>query len=196
MSAPPLAPAQAPVAAPSPQAIASLPVPNQSSANIETPPASTVNQSLVNEPVANPPAVNWSGVNQPTVSPVDANSAAGEAPSKVQTAAVPPTQPAPSSIGKHSAARPPVKLDDSEMAMLIKRGHSLLKDGDFTAARLLFERGADAGSASRAGAGLYLRSTGYQAAWLPYGKAGRRKRSKLVPNCRRPGLGRRQAAAG
>jgi hypothetical protein len=32
-----------------------------------------------------------------------------------------------------------VKLDDSEMAMLSKRGHSLLKDGDFTAARLLFE---------------------------------------------------------
>ncbi|HEV2625070.1 MAG TPA: hypothetical protein VGV62_08150, partial [Xanthobacteraceae bacterium] len=85
MSAPPLAPAQAPVAAPSPHAIASLPAPNQSSANIETPPASTVNQSLVNESVANPPAVNRSGVNQPTVSPVDANSAAGEAPSKVQT---------------------------------------------------------------------------------------------------------------
>jgi hypothetical protein len=142
---PQIPPAQAPVAAPPPQAIASLPPPNQSPANVETPPASTVNQSAVNEPVANQPAVN-----RPTVSPAEANSAASEAPSKVQTAAVPPTQPASSSIATQSAARPPVALDDSEIAMLIKRGNSLLKDGDFTAARLLFERGADAGSAEAA----------------------------------------------
>jgi hypothetical protein len=147
VSAPPpqLPSAQAPVAAPTPQAIASLPPPNQSSANVETPPASTVNQSAVNEPVVNQPVAN-----RPTVPPVEANSAASEAPSKVQTAAVTPTQPASSSIAKQSAARPPVALDDSEIAMLIKRGNSLLKDGDFTAARLLFERGADAGSAEAA----------------------------------------------
>jgi hypothetical protein len=132
---PQLPPAQATVAAPPPQAIASLPPPNQSSANVETPPASAVNQPVVN---------------QPTVSPVEANSAASEAPSKVQTAAVPPTQPASSSIAKQSAARPPVALDDSEIAMLIKRGNNLLKDGDFAAARLLFERGANAGSAEAA----------------------------------------------
>jgi TPR repeat protein len=89
-------------------------------------------------------------VNQPTVSPVEVNSAASETPSKVQTAAVPPTQPASSSIAKQSAARPPVALDDSEIAMLIKRGNNLLKDGDFAAARLLFERGANAGSAEAA----------------------------------------------
>jgi len=142
---PQIPPAQAPVAAPPPQAIASLPPPNQSPANVETPPAATVNQSAVNEPVANQPAVN-----RPTVSPAEANSAASEAPSKVQTAAVPPTQPASSSIAKQTAARPPVALDDSEIAMLIKRGNSLLKDGDFTAARLVFERGADAGSAEAA----------------------------------------------
>jgi hypothetical protein len=142
---PQIPPAQAPVAAPPPQAIASLPPPNQSPANVETPPASTVNQSAVNEPVANQPAVN-----RPTVSPAEANSAASEAPSKVQTAAVPPTQPASSSIATQSAARPPVALDVSEIAMLIKRGNSLLKDGDFTAARLLFGRGADAGSAEAA----------------------------------------------
>ena len=41
-------------------------------------------------------------------------------------------------------------LDDSEIAMLIKRGNNLLKDGDFAAARLLFERGANAGSAEAA----------------------------------------------
>jgi hypothetical protein len=128
-------PAQATVPAPPPQAIASLPPPNQSSANVETPPASAVNQPVVN---------------QPTVSPVEANSAANEAPLKVQTAAVPPTQPASSSIAKQSAARPPVALDDSEIAMLIKRGNNLLKDGDFAAARLLFERGANAGSAEAA----------------------------------------------
>jgi hypothetical protein len=147
VSAPPpqLPPAQAPVAAPPPQAIASLPPPNQSPANVETPPASTVNQSAVNEPAVNQPAVN-----RPTVSPGEANSAASEAPSKVQTAAVPPSQPTSSSIANQSAARLPVALDDSEIAMLIKRGNSLLKDGDFTAARLLFERGADAGSAEAA----------------------------------------------
>jgi GLTT repeat (6 copies) len=128
-------PAQATVPAPPPQAIASLPPPNQSSANVETPPASAVNQPVVN---------------QPAVSPVEANSAANETPSKVQTAAVPPTQPASSSIAKQSAARPPVALDDSEIAMLIKRGNNLLKDGDFAAARLLFERGANAGSAEAA----------------------------------------------
>jgi hypothetical protein len=145
-SAPPpqIPPAQANVAAPPPQAIASLPPPNQSPANVETPPASTVNQSAVNEPAANPPAVN-----RPTVSPAEANSAASEAPSKVQTAAVPPTQPASSSIARQNASSP-VALDDSEIAMLIKRGNSLLKDGDFTAARLVFERGADAGSAEAA----------------------------------------------
>jgi hypothetical protein len=145
VSAPPpqLPSAQAPVAAPAPQAIASLPPPNQSSANVETPPASTVNQSAVNEP-------NQPVANRPTVPPVETNSAASEAPSKVQTAAVPPTQPASSSIAKQNAARPPVALDDSEIAMLIKRGNNLLKDGDFAAARLLFERGADAGSAEAA----------------------------------------------
>lgn len=132
---PQLPPAQATVAAPPPQAIASLPPPNQSSANVETPPASAVNQPVVN---------------QPTVSPVEASSAASEAPSKVQTAAVPPTQPASSSIAKQSAPRPPVAPDDSEIAMLIKRGNNLLKDGDFAAARLLFERGANAGSAEAA----------------------------------------------
>ena len=131
-----LADAGSPIAStPPPQAIASLPPPNQSSANVETPPASAINQ-----PVAN----------QPTVSPVEASPAASEAPSKVQTAAVPPTQPTSSSIAKQSAARPPVALDDSEIAMLIKRGNNLLKDGDFAAARLLFERGANAGSAEAA----------------------------------------------
>ena len=131
-----LADAGSPIAStPPPQAIASLPPPNQSSANVETPPASAVNQPVVN---------------QPTVSPVEASPAASEAPSKVQTAAVPPTQPTSSSIAKQSAARPPVALDDSEIAMLIKRGNNLLKDGDFAAARLLFERGANAGSAEAA----------------------------------------------
>jgi hypothetical protein len=131
-----LADAGSPIAStPPPQAIASLPPPNQSSANVETPPASAVNQPVVN---------------QPTVSPVEASPAASEAPSKVQTAAVPPTQPASSSIAKQSTARPPVALDDSEIAMLIKRGNNLLKDGDFAAARLLFERGASAGSAEAA----------------------------------------------
>jgi len=132
---PQLPPAQPTVAAPPPQAIASLPPPNQSSANVETPPASAVNQPVVN---------------QPTVQPVEPNPTASEAPSKVQTVSAPPAQPASSSIAKQGLARPPVALEDSEIAMLIKRGNNLLKDGDFAAARLLFERGANAGSAEAA----------------------------------------------
>jgi hypothetical protein len=90
-----------------------------------------------------------------------------------------------------------VALDDSEIAMLIKRGNSLLKDGDFTAARLLFERGADAGSAEAALAlGSAYDPLVIKAAWRPHGKAGRRERPKMVPDCCRKGLGRRQAAIG
>ena len=41
-------------------------------------------------------------------------------------------------------------LDDNEIETLIKRGRNLLSDGDFAAARVLFERAANAGSAEAA----------------------------------------------
>jgi len=46
--------------------------------------------------------------------------------------------------------RPAVVLDNDELVRLIKRGKDLLSYGDFAAARLLFERAADAGSADAA----------------------------------------------
>jgi TPR repeat protein len=43
-----------------------------------------------------------------------------------------------------------VTLDNDEIVRLIARGKDLLNDGDFAAARLLFERAANAGSADAA----------------------------------------------
>ncbi len=43
-----------------------------------------------------------------------------------------------------------VVLDQNEIATLIRRGKALLDDGDFAAARVLFERAANAGSAEAA----------------------------------------------
>jgi TPR repeat protein len=41
-------------------------------------------------------------------------------------------------------------LDQNEITTLIRRGKMLLNDGDFAAARVLFERAANAGSAEAA----------------------------------------------
>ncbi len=73
--------------------------------------------------------------NEPAPRPTDANPAAPPAP--VQTA--PP-----------SVAKPEVVLDQNEIDTLIRRGKNLLNDGDFAAARVLFERAANAGSADGA----------------------------------------------
>jgi TPR repeat protein len=43
-----------------------------------------------------------------------------------------------------------VVLDENEINTLIRRGKNLLSDGDFAAARVLFERAANAGSAEAA----------------------------------------------
>jgi TPR repeat protein len=74
-------------------------------------------------------------VNEPAPRPVDANPAASPAPAKI----APP-----------SPAKPAVVLDQSEIDTLIRRGKNLLNDGDFAAARVLFERAANAGSAEAA----------------------------------------------
>jgi TPR repeat protein len=46
--------------------------------------------------------------------------------------------------------KPAVGLANDEMSRLIKRGQDFLNQGDFAAARLLFKRAADAGSAEAA----------------------------------------------
>jgi hypothetical protein len=119
------APAEAPAAAqPPPQVVATAPA-NPTPASVE-PPA---------EPAVTPPAP---AINSPA------------APS----ATSPPTQAAPNPLPQPTApataARPAVTLDNDEIVRLIARGKDLLNDGDFAAARLLFERAANAGSADAA----------------------------------------------
>jgi TPR repeat protein len=59
-----------------------------------------------------------------------------------------PVQAAPVQAAPQSA--PAVGLDENEINTLIRRGKNLLNDGDFAAARVLFERAANAGSAEAA----------------------------------------------
>ena len=68
----------------------------------------------------------------------------------MQAAAVPEAGSAISTAVKQSLAKPAATLNDEEIGTLIKRGHTFLKDDDFAAARPLFERAADAGSAEAA----------------------------------------------
>jgi hypothetical protein len=105
------------------QQIASLPAPGSSPANIGPSPA----------PAANEPAAR----------PVDANPAATD-----PKPAANPAPPAPVQAAPQSA--PAVGLDENEINTLIRRGKNLLNDGDFAAARVLFERAANAGSAEAA----------------------------------------------
>ena len=129
---PELPPAQDPGVAAAPRAIASA-MPNQPPVNAETPVAAA-NRA----PPTQPPTIS-----QPSPPPSDAPPAA-------QAAASPEPPPASSSAVKQSVAKQAPILDESEITTLITRGNKLLKDGDFAAARLLFERAADAGSAEAA----------------------------------------------
>jgi hypothetical protein len=52
--------------------------------------------------------------------------------------------------GAPALSEPAVGLANDEMSILIKRGQGFLNEGDFAAARLLFERAANAGSAEAA----------------------------------------------
>jgi outer membrane biosynthesis protein TonB len=116
-------PAEAPAAAPPPpQVIATAPA-NPPPASVEPPPAPPVTAPA---PAAKPPA--------------------SEASPPAQAAPNPPPQPA----APAPAPRPAVTLDNDEIVRLIARGKDLLNDGDFAAARLLFERAANAGSADAA----------------------------------------------
>ena len=102
------------------QQLASLPAPDSAPADIRPSPA---------------PAMN-----EPAPRPVDVNPAPPPAP--VQSS---PAQAAPPSV-----AKPEIALDQNEIDTLIRRGKNLLNDGDFAAARVLFERAGNAGSAEAA----------------------------------------------
>lgn len=115
-------PAEAPGAAPPPpQVVATAP------ANVEPSPAHAVN----------PPAP---AVSPPAIPP------ASETPPPAQAA----PSPAPQPVAPAAPPQPAVTLDNDEIVRLIQRGKDLLNDGDFAAARLLFERAANAGSADAA----------------------------------------------
>jgi hypothetical protein len=146
VTAPPpqLPPAQAPGASTAPQAVVSA-MPSQPPLNVETPLA----------PAAQP--VQPPTINQPSQQPLSTNSPIpvippppSDASPPAQAATSPEPPPASSSAVKQSLARQAPTLDESEIATLIARGNKLLKDGDFAAARLLFERAANAGSAEGA----------------------------------------------
>jgi hypothetical protein len=83
--------------------------------------------------------------------PADANPASTE-PKPAANPAVPsvPAQTAPAQSSPQAPAKAAVVLDDNELNTLIRRGKNLLNDGDFAAARVLFERAANAGSAEAA----------------------------------------------
>jgi hypothetical protein len=131
-------PAEAPAAAPSPpQVVATAPA-NPPRASVEPPPVP-----------ANPPAP---AVAPPAIPPASETSPPAQAAPK--TATNPALSPAPGAAPQPAApAAPPqpaVTLDNDEIVRLIQRGKDLLNDGDFAAARLLFERAANAGSADAA----------------------------------------------
>jgi len=96
------------------------------------------------------PPVNPDAPIPPVNPPAREASRTPETPPTVQAAAVPELGSANSGAVKQSLAKPAVTLDNDEISSLIRRGNALLKDGDFAAARLLFERAADAGSAEAA----------------------------------------------
>jgi len=83
--------------------------------------------------------------------PADANPASTE-PKPAANPAVPsaPAQTAPTHGSPQAPARGAVVLDENEVDTLMRRGKNLLNDGDFAAARVLFERAANAGSAEAA----------------------------------------------
>jgi hypothetical protein len=61
-----------------------------------------------------------------------------------------PAQTAPAQSSPQAPAQAAVGLDENEINTLMRRGKNLLNDGDFAAARVLFERAANAGSAEAA----------------------------------------------
>jgi len=120
--------APAPASAAPAQQIASLPPPN-ASPEIRSSPA----------------------INEPAPRPVDANPAATDPkPTANPAPAAAPAQSAPAQAVPQTAPKPVVVLDQNEINTLIRRGKSLLNDGDFSGARVLFERAANAGSAEAA----------------------------------------------
>jgi TPR repeat protein len=96
-----------------------------------------------------PPNSPAPAANESAPRPADANPAASDP----KPAASPPAAPSQAAPAQGAPQVPPqaaVVLDENEINTLIRRGKNLLSDGDFAAARVLFERAANAGSAEAA----------------------------------------------
>jgi hypothetical protein len=103
------------------------------------------------------PAQQLASLPAPNSSPADIRPspapAANEPPRPIEANPAPlpaPVQTAPAQAAPPSVANSAVVLDQNEIDTLIRRGKNLLNDGDFAAARVLFERAANAGSAEAA----------------------------------------------
>ena len=135
-----------------------LPQPETATARPEasaiSPPAQSDSQA--------PPAPQIASLPAPTASPADAGPStataaheptpadANPAASEPRPAAKPASPSGPAQAVPPNAPKPVVVLDQNEITTLIRRGKALLNDGDFAAARVLFERAANAGNAEAA----------------------------------------------
>jgi len=153
-------PAEMPVTSqPAPRVVATAPA-TEPLTNVEASPAPAASPPT---PAVSPPATAPSGempppaqatpnpasTNPASASPASASPASGSlVSSPVSTSPVSTSVPSPAA--SVPANRPEISLDNEEIVRLIKRGKDLLSDGDFAAARLLFERAANAGSAEAA----------------------------------------------
>jgi hypothetical protein len=110
---------------PPPQAIAPIPAQNPSLGDLAAAPSLAMNK--------------------PPTQLAESDSLSSNAPQQAASIAEPqPTG------AKQPFPKQPAALDDNEISAFVNRGNNLLKEGDFAAARVLFERAANAGSAEAA----------------------------------------------
>jgi TPR repeat protein len=90
-------------------------------------------------------------VDKPQTVTVASADAQAVVPATLAVAAPPPSETAPTPPApQRTKDREALRLDSEEITVLIKRGNDLLANGDLTAARLVFRRAAEAGSAEGA----------------------------------------------
>jgi hypothetical protein len=150
-AASPPAQGEVPIATPSPAQLATATPPQLADAQVLAAPPPQPERSA--EPAA--PAQQIASLpgpnSSPDIRPSPAPAANEPRPIDANPAAPPaPAQTAPAQTAPPSVAKPEVVLDQNEIDTLIRRGKNLLNDGDFAAARVLFERAANAGSADAA----------------------------------------------
>jgi hypothetical protein len=145
VTAPPSAQDQTAIATPQQIAAATPPQAPETQAVTPPPKPEAPAPQIASLPPPNLPAL---GANEPAPRPGEANPAVTDP----KPAASPPSAPTQAAPAQAAPAPPPaaVVLDENEINTLIRRGKNLLSDGDFAAARVLFERAANAGSAEAA----------------------------------------------